>query len=130
MVVPAASARTVLAAADAVSIVVFVTIGLISHGHGFGSGYARDLPPFLGCWFAAALVFGLYRGGGRRQLALTWLVSVPVAVLVRALAFDRALDGSEAAFLAVAVVTIGALVGTERLLLRLAGSRLRPATSP
>jgi hypothetical protein len=116
-------------ALDASAIVVFVTIGLISHRHGFAQGYARDLPPFLGCWLSIGLLVGLYREGGRRRLVLTWLVSVPVAVLVRALAFGRPLNGSEAAFLLVSVLTIGALVGSARLLLSLAATRMRPAAS-
>ena len=108
---------------DAAAILVFVTIGLISHRHGFAKGYARDLPPFLGCWFAVALLLRLYRQGGRGRLVATWLVAVPLAVLVRALAFGRSLNGSEAAFLVVSVVTIGVLVGAGRLALRAAGAR-------
>ena len=105
------------AALDAAAILAFVTVGLLSHHGGVSlRGYARDAIPFLGCWFAAAAVFGLYTRGGLRPLVATWAVAVPAAVLIRSLVLGRALDGKEAAFLAVSLVTIGVLVGGLRLL--------------
>jgi DUF3054 family protein len=98
-----------------------VTIGLLSHHGGISlRGYARDALPFLGCWFAAALLFRLYARPGPWRLAATWAVGVPAAVLVRALVLGRTLGGKEAAFLVVSLVTIGVLVVAFRLLLRLA----------
>src|SRR5262249_35026948 len=48
--------------ADALGILTFATVGLLSHDHALSlSGYARDALPVLGGWFAAALVFGAYR---------------------------------------------------------------------
>ena len=116
------------ATADALAILVFVTIGLLSH-HGDLSlrGYARDALPFLGCWFGAALLFRLYSRPGWWRLAATWAVGVPAAVLVRALALGHHLGSKEVAFLAVSLVTIGVLV----LVLRLLSSRaLRASPSP
>jgi Protein of unknown function (DUF3054) len=107
-------------ASDAVAILVFVTIGLLSHHGGVSlRGYARDAIPFLGCWFAAALAFRLYTLGGWRRLAATWAVGVPAAVLVRALVLGRTLGGNELAFLIVSLITIGVLVVAFRQLLRL-----------
>src|SRR6516162_7626970 len=105
------------AIADAVAILVFVTIGLLSH-HGDVTvrGYARDGLPFLGCWFAAALLFRLYSRPGWWRLAATWAVGVPAAVLVRALVLGRHLGSKEGAFLVVSLVTVGALVLAFRLL--------------
>ena len=105
------------AIADAVAILVFVTIGLLSH-HGDLTlrGYARDALPFLGCWFTAALMFRLYSRPGWWRLAATWAVGVPVAVLVRALVLGRHLGSKEAAFLVVSLVTVGVLVLAFRLL--------------
>ena len=99
------------AIADAVAILVFVTIGLLSH-HGDVTlrGYARDALPFLGCWFASALLFRLYSRPGWWRLLATWAVGIPVAVLVRALVLGRHLGGNEAAFLLVSLVTVGVLV--------------------
>jgi len=112
------SART-LAAADAGAILVFVTIGLLSHPGGVSAtGYARDALPFLGGWFAAAATFRLYARPGIWRLAATWAAGVVTAVLVRALILGRSLNGKEAAFLAVALVTIGVLVPIMRLCAR------------
>lgn len=112
------------AASDAAAILVFVTIGLLSHHGGVSlRGYARDALPFLGCWFAAALVFRLYTLGGLGRLAATWAVGVPAAVLVRALVLGRPLGGKELAFLVVSLVTIAVLVLAFRGLLRLLESR-------
>ncbi len=115
------------AGSDAVAILIFVTIGLLSH-HGALSlrGYARDALPFLGCWFAAALVAGLYSRPSFARLAVTWAIGVPVAVLMRALVLGRTLGGKEAAFLAVSLVTIGVLVVALRAVLTpLAARRAR-----
>jgi hypothetical protein len=105
------------AIADALAILVFVTIGLLSHqGDLTLRGYARDALPFLGCWFAAALMFRLYSRPGWWRLAATWAVGVPLAVLVRALVLGRHLGSKEAAFLVVSLVTVGVLVLAFRLL--------------
>jgi hypothetical protein len=102
---------------DTAAILAFVTIGLLSHHGGVsGRGYARDALPFLGCWFAAALAFRLYARGGPLRLVATWAAGVPLAVLVRALVLGHALNGKEAAFLAVSLVTIGVFVSGLRLL--------------
>ena len=92
------------AASDAAAILIFVTIGLLSHEHGLhATGYARDAVPFLGCWFAAAFGFHLYTRPSFARLAATWAVGVPAAVLVRALVLGRTLGGKEAAFLIVSL---------------------------
>jgi hypothetical protein len=105
------------AIADALAILIFVTIGLLSH-HGDLSlrGYVRDALPFFGCWFGAALLFRLYTRPGWWRLPATWAVGVPAAVLVRALVLGRHLGSKEAAFLVVSLVTIGVLVLAFRLL--------------
>ena len=71
---------------DAVALVVFVTIGLLAHhGDVTATGYARDALPLLGCWFAAAALFGLYRRPTRRALLRTWAVGVTAGIAVRQL---------------------------------------------
>ena len=112
------------AASDAVAILLFVTIGLLSH-HGALSfrGYARDALPFLGCWFAVALGLKLYTRPSFARLAGTWAIGVPAAVLIRALVLGRTLGGKEAAFLAVSLVTIGVLVTAFRAVLTPLASR-------
>ena len=96
---------TVLAASDALAIVAFVTVGLVSHKHGVSAtGYARDALPILGAWFGVALLLGTYRAGGRRRLLATWALGVPLGVLIRGVVLGRSLNGDELAFLGVALV--------------------------
>jgi hypothetical protein len=108
-----------LLAVDALAILVFVTIGQLSHhGHVSASGYAEDALPLLGAWFAAAYAFG-----GR--FVPTWLVGVSAGVLLRAAILGH-WYAKELAFWLVAVVTIGLFAGVGRLALRLAASRRSP----
>ena len=120
--VPAA----LLILSDALAIVVFATIGLISHDHApSAAGYARDALPFLGTWFGAALLSGSPTGHPGRLLA-TWAVAVPAGVVIRAAALGRDANGKEGAFLLVALVTILVFVVALRSLLALT-SAARPA---
>jgi hypothetical protein len=113
-----------LAVSDGVAILIFVTIGLLSHHGGLSvRGYGRDALPFLAGWYAAALAFRTYQRPGLWRVAATWAVGVPLGVLIRALALGRSLNGKEAAFLAVSLVTIGALVAALRALLALVSRR-------
>ena len=94
----------VLALADAAALVLFSVVGLLSHdGAVSASGLARDALPLLAGWFAAALLFRTYRRRSARALLLTWIVGVPLGVALRAVVLGRALEGREAAFLAVAL---------------------------
>jgi hypothetical protein len=103
-----------------------MTIGLLSHHGGVSlRGYARDALPFLSCWFGVALVLRLYTRGGLPRLVATWAIAIPLAWLVRALVLGRTLNGHEAAFLVVSLVSIGFLVAAFRLLAWLA-LRARP----
>ena len=78
--------RRLAPVADAVALVLFVTVGLFSHHGGVSlTGYARDALPLLACWFAAAAFFGLYRRPTRRAFLLTWVVGVTAGILVRQL---------------------------------------------
>jgi hypothetical protein len=117
-----------LAVADGLALVAFVTVGLLSHDHAPSlGGYARDLLPLLAGWYGAAAAFGLYRGGGRRPLLLTWAVGVPAGVLIRALVLGRSLDGGEAAFLGVTLVFTGLFVlGFRAVTRRLRTARAAP----
>lgn len=101
---------------DAVAILVFVTIGQLSHHGGVSAtGYAEDALPFLGCWFAATAAF-------HGRFLPTWLVGVSAGVLVRAAILSH-WYAKELAFLLVGLVTIGVLAGAGRLVLRVS----RPA---
>jgi Protein of unknown function (DUF3054) len=90
-------------AADVVALLVFVTIGLLTH-HGDVSAvdYARDAIPLVGCWLLAGGAFDLYKRPRPKALLGTWLVGVTAGVLVRALVRLH-IDGGDAVFLAVAL---------------------------
>jgi DUF3054 family protein len=95
------------AVTDALAIVVFATIGQLSHhGHVSLTGYAEDALPFLVGWFAAAWVF-------KGRFVPTWLVGVTLGVAIRAVALSH-YRWSELAFWLVSLVFIGALAGAMR----------------
>jgi hypothetical protein len=91
------------AVADAVGIVVFTVIGLLSH-HASVAAFAHDALPLLGGWFAVGLATRLYERPSLRRLLVTWAVGITAGVLVRALILGRHLGRHEAAFLAVTLV--------------------------
>jgi Protein of unknown function (DUF3054) len=72
-----------VAASDAAALIVFVVVGVLTHGAS-GGAFGRDLACILGGWFAAALVFRTYARGGRWRFVATWLVGVSAGVLARA----------------------------------------------
>ncbi len=93
-----------LAFADGAALALFSVVGLLSHdGTVSAAGLARDALPLLAGWFAAALLFRTYRRRSVRTLLLAWIVGVPLGVALRAVVLGRALEGREAAFLAVAL---------------------------
>ena len=94
--------RTRAIAVDALAIVVFAIVGLISHGAS-ATHFFRDALPLLGGWFAAAFVTRLYVQPSIPRLLVTWAVGITAGVLVRALILGRSLNGHEAAFLAVSL---------------------------
>jgi hypothetical protein len=71
------------AAWDAAALLVFVVVGVLTHGASVGA-FVRDLLCILGGWFAVAVVLRLYRHGTWRRLGATWLVGISAGVLVRA----------------------------------------------
>jgi lysylphosphatidylglycerol synthetase-like protein (DUF2156 family) len=116
------------AAADTAAILAFAVVGMASHHRLGPAGLLRDALPLLACWLAVGAAIGLYRRGGARRLLATWIVAVPLGVLVRALALGRAFDRHEAAFLATTLVftllfVAIARAGVRFLRIRAAGAR-------
>ena len=117
-----------LAVSDTVAIIVFVTIGLLSHKHGLSlRGYARDALPILAGWFAAAAWFHPYRDRRVSRSLATWAVGIPAGVLLRALVLGRTLNGKEGAFLGVTLVTVLLLVIALRTAITLLARPAHPA---
>lgn len=95
------------AAADAVAILVFATIGQVSHHGGVSaSGYAEAALPLLAGWFAAAYAF-------HGRFVPTWLVGTTLGVAIRMVALSHYHAG-EAAFWLVALGFLGAAAGSVR----------------
>jgi hypothetical protein len=97
----------VLAPTDAVAILLFVTIGLLSHHKGLSlRGYARDALPIMAGWFGAAILFRAYIVHRQTRVLATWIVGVTVGVVARALILGHSLNGKEAEFLGVALAFV------------------------
>ena len=104
------------ALADATAILLFTTVGLLSHDAFSLRGYVRDGLPLLVCWFAVALALRLYSRPSWRRLLVCWVVAIPLGVLARALALGRTLDDGQAAFLGVTLAfSLVCLVGMRLL---------------
>jgi DUF3054 family protein len=89
-----------LAAAGAVAIGVFATIGQLSHDHRVSAGgYAADALPLLGAWLVLA-----WRTG---RFVPTWLGGVTIGVAIRMVVLGH-YRWNELAFLAVALAFVGA----------------------
>jgi len=73
-----------LPAVDALALIAFVVIGLLSH-HVVGvlDGFARDAVPLLVAWFVTSIPARTYRRPGLRSLVITWGVAVPAGLLLR-----------------------------------------------
>jgi hypothetical protein len=111
------SRPALLAASDAVAIVAFVTIGLISHDGISASGYAQTALPMLGAWFAVAALLHTYRDDGIRRVLATWAVAIPLGVVIRGLLLGRSPDGDQLAFLIVTLVfSLVFILGLRRVL--------------
>jgi hypothetical protein len=92
---------------DAVAILLFATIGQLSHhGNVSAAGYAEDALPFLVCWFTAYWLFG-----GR--FVPTWLVGVTLGVALRAVILSH-YRWNELAFWLVSLAFVGAVALTLR----------------
>jgi DUF3054 family protein len=86
--------------ADAVALILFATLGQLSHDGGVSAaGYARDALPLMAGWFGAALLLRTYSRPGRRVFLQTWAIGVTAGVLLRAAVLGRHLGGDQLAFL-------------------------------
>ena len=114
---------TRLAWSGVVAILLFATIGQLSHHGGVtAGGYAADALPLLGCWLAAAWA--------TRRFVPTWLVGVTAGVAIRMVVLSH-YRWNELAFLCVAVAFVGAVAGFVTLsCVRLASGHVRNGRVP
>jgi hypothetical protein len=85
--------------AGAIAILLFATIGQLSHDHHVSlGGYAADALPLLAAWSALAV--------WTRRFLPTWLGGVTIGVAIRMVALGH-YHWNELAFLLVALVFVG-----------------------
>ena len=114
------------AASDALAILAFVVVGLLSHhGNVTAGGLAGDALPLLGGWFAVALLVGLYTRPAPIRLLVTWFAGITAGVAVRAAILGHTHPGKEAAFLGVALAFTLVFALAARLLVTTARASAR-----
>ena len=76
-----------LVVVDLLALVVFVVTGLRSHHEGgaYATIFLRNAVPLLGSWAIFSVLLGAYRYPGLGSMLRTWIVAVPVALVVRSL---------------------------------------------
>jgi len=113
------SQRAVITTAvvDVVAVVVFVAIGRRNHNEGTAlSGIIGVAAPFLIALGISWIGLRTWREPfNRASLVATWIITVVIGLLLRRLVFDR---GIATAFIIVATITLGVLLGLGRLLSR------------
>jgi uncharacterized membrane protein HdeD (DUF308 family) len=123
LVFPPVSAQA-LALADTVAIVAFTIVGILSHRGSLPlSAVAEDTLPLLAGWFAAAAAFQPYARRTRRSLLLTWIVGIPLGVLVRAAVLGRLDEPRQLAFLATTLILSIVFVTAARAVTGIVASR-------
>lgn len=98
---------------DVVAVVVFVAIGRRNHDEGTAlSGVLGVAAPFLIALGISWIGLRTWREPfNRASLIATWIITVFVGLLLRRLVFDR---GIATAFIIVATITLGVLLGLGR----------------
>ena len=129
-VTPDGTARrsaTPLVVADAVALVVFVLVGIRSH-HEIGALdlFLRNAVPLEIAWFVVAAFTGAYRRPGARTLVWTWIVAVPVALVVRTLWVGSPSGLELLTFLGVGLAFTLLFLLAGRAIVALAGRWIRP----
>ena len=113
------SQRAVITTAivDVVAVVVFVAIGRRNHDEGTAlSGVLDVAAPFLIALGSSWIGLRTWREPfNRASFIATWVITVFVGLLLRRVVFDR---GIATAFIIVATITLGVLLGLGRLLSR------------
>ena len=120
------SRRAVITTAivDVVAVVVFVAIGRRNHDEGTAlSGVLGVAAPFLIALGVSWIGLRTWREPfNRASFIATWVITVFVGLLLRRVVFDR---GIATAFIIVATITLGVLLGLGRTL----SKKLSPKTS-
>jgi hypothetical protein len=127
------SLAALLLAGDLIALLIFATIGRMSHERGLSlPGVLGTAAPFVIGWLLVAPLTGIYRaqprptpGAMARRSALNWALALPIAFGLRALIEQR---GIPLSFAVVAgSFTFVTLVGWRSALALLLGSQRAPS---
>jgi hypothetical protein len=111
------------ALADAAALVVFVLIGLRGHRVTTAEAFLRTAVPMLAAWFLVAWLAHTYRRPGWRSLLRTWIVAVPLGLVVRTLIVGSPKGVRILVFIAVGLAFTLLFLVIGRLLARLLSRR-------
>jgi len=101
------------------ALVAFELIGIRSHHVATPTGFLRNAGPLLGSWFLVAWLTHAYRRPGFPSLVRTWIVAVPIGLLVRTALVGSPTGGRLVVFLAVGLAVTLAFLVLGRILVRL-----------
>ncbi|HEX6581284.1 MAG TPA: DUF3054 domain-containing protein [Actinomycetota bacterium] len=107
------------ALADATALIVFVLVGVSRHRADTLEGFLRNAIPLLAVWFLVAWLARTYRRPGWRSLVRSWIVAVPVGLLLRTLIVGSPNGVRILVFIAVGLVFTLVFLVLGRLLVRL-----------
>jgi hypothetical protein len=69
---------------DLLALILFVVVGMRSHGIGaYAQVFFRNAVPVCAAWLCFSLVVRTYQPPRLRSLLITWILAVPVALVVR-----------------------------------------------
>jgi hypothetical protein len=104
-------------AIDALAVLLFVLVGLRSHGTLDEFGLQRNLPAFLVGWFAAALLAGVYRAQPPKwSLPIAWALGVTLGIMLRNYLIGRGLFGTiSPVFWAISLAGVALFTGLPRM---------------
>lgn len=98
----------IMAVIDVIALLAFVVAGMSSHHEGtVPAYYLRNAVPLVVSWLGFAALFGTYRRPGFATLWRTWLVAVPIALVVRSMWVGRPSGFRFLTFLAVGMAFTG-----------------------
>jgi hypothetical protein len=111
------------AAGDVIALLAFLVVGLDRHAENASGRFVALAAIFVGSWLVTAWVVGAYRPISNPRLALTLVLAVPLAVLIRAAIVQAWTIGQVALFVAVALLFCALFVGAMRAAILLAFRR-------
>ncbi len=110
---------------DLAALALFVVAGMRSHATGtYAEVFLRTAVPVIVAWLAASVLLGTYQPPSMTGLLKTWIVAVPIGVVIRSVWVGSPTGGRFFVFLGVALAFTLLFLAGARVLAMLAGRRL------